>query len=329
MRGSGKPIIHVAAGVLADAAGRVLLCDRPAGRPLAGFWEFPGGKLEAGESPLAALERELAEELGVHPSQSRPLIHLVHDYPDKRVVLHVRRVDAWQGEPQALEGQRLAWVYPRDMAALKLLPANRPIVSALCLPDTYAITPAPQPENHAGFLAQLEMTLETGISLLQFRAPGLAVSEYAGLAETVIETAHRRNCRVVLNADPGLVRELGADGVHLSAKARAACRQRPLPESLLVGVSCHNGNEIAGAREIRADFAVLGPVRATPSHPGRPGLGWTGFSRLAAGAGLPVYALGGLNRADLPSAWEAGAQGIAAIRGLWPSDTVRQADPGD
>lgn len=316
------PVIEVAAGALVRADGRVLLCERPAGRPLAGFWEFPGGKLESGESPIAALERELAEELGLRAPQSRPLIHLVHDYPDKRVVLHVRCVEAWQGEPQPLEGQRLAWVFPCDMPDRQLLPANRPIVTALRLPATYAITPEPE-DASAGFLERLEGMLESGITLLQFRARHLSPLSYADLAKRVIAQAHNRGCRVLLNADAGLVRKLGADGVHLSAQALADCRQRPLAEDLLVGASCHDASELARARRIGADFAVLGPVNATPSHPGRPGLGWERFAGLARSAGMPVYALGGMEQDDLVTAREVGGQGIAAIRAFWSSGGIR------
>ena len=127
-------VIHVVAGALADADGRVLIAQRPRGRHMAGRWEFPGGKLAAGEGPLDGLKRELAEELGVSVRAARPLIRLRHDYPDRRVLLDVWQVTDYEGEPQALDAQALAWAKPDDLPQHDLLEANRAIVTALRLP---------------------------------------------------------------------------------------------------------------------------------------------------------------------------------------------------
>jgi 8-oxo-dGTP diphosphatase len=124
-------VLHVMAGVLLDADGRVLLAQRPAGKYLAGAWEFPGGKCEAGESPLAALTRELSEELGIVLQQATPLIQVPWTYDGRKLLLDAWRVHSWQGTPQSLEGQALRWSAPAQIDADILAPADRPILRAL------------------------------------------------------------------------------------------------------------------------------------------------------------------------------------------------------
>ena len=126
-----RPAIHVVAGVLFDAAGRVLLAQRPPGKHLAGGWEFPGGKLEAGEERLAGLARELREELGITVEAAEPLLRLTHAYPERDVDLDVWLVTRYGGEPRGLDGQALRWCAPRQLGEAGLLPADRPIVATL------------------------------------------------------------------------------------------------------------------------------------------------------------------------------------------------------
>ncbi len=123
--------LRVVAGILRDAEGRVLIAQRPPGKLLAGHWEFPGGKVAAGETDAAALARELGEELGIAVRGSHELLSLVHDYPERRVQLHVHAVDGFDGEPRGLEGQALKWVAPAGLGAEDLLPADGPIVNYL------------------------------------------------------------------------------------------------------------------------------------------------------------------------------------------------------
>jgi 8-oxo-dGTP diphosphatase len=126
-----SPTVRVVAAVLRDAAGRVLIAQRAPGKHMAGYWEFPGGKIAAGESSEQALTRELAEELGVALRRCHPLLQLRHDYPDRVVELDVFVVDDYGGEPQGLEAQALKWVAAAELTAQALLPADRPIVEAL------------------------------------------------------------------------------------------------------------------------------------------------------------------------------------------------------
>ncbi|MGB3379946.1 MAG: (deoxy)nucleoside triphosphate pyrophosphohydrolase [Rhodanobacter sp.] len=124
-------VMHVMAGVLLDDNGCVLLAQRPAGKHLAGFWEFPGGKLEAGETPLAALARELLEELGIHVRDAEPLVCLPWRYEDRELLLDAWRVSSWCGEPRSLEAQPLQWMLPASVDPMILAPADRVILAAL------------------------------------------------------------------------------------------------------------------------------------------------------------------------------------------------------
>jgi mutator protein MutT len=129
------PVVHVVAAAVIDAAGRVLIAQRPSGTHLAGGWEFPGGKLEPGEERAAGLARELKEELGISIAAPRPLIRVQHAYPSRVVLLDMWVVKRYTGEPRGLDGQALRWCAQEDLAAADLLPADKPIVAALRLPE--------------------------------------------------------------------------------------------------------------------------------------------------------------------------------------------------
>ena len=126
-----KPIVRVVAAAVYDASGRVLIAERPPGKHMAGRWEFPGGKISAGESEAAALARELEEELGIQVTASRAFMRLSHEYDDRSVELSLWIVDRYQGEPGCLDGQRLKWVAPQHLAEEDILEADRPFVEAL------------------------------------------------------------------------------------------------------------------------------------------------------------------------------------------------------
>jgi len=308
--------VHVVAGVISDAAGRVLLTQRPAGGHLAGLWELPGGKLEPGEGRAAGLARELREELGIAVEAAEPLIRVRHRYPEREVLLDVWEVRRWSGTPRGLEGQPLRWVAREDLAGTDLPPADRPVVQALRLPDLMLITPEPGSDPGA-FLSGLERALARGVGLVQLRAKALDGRSLVALARAARALCHGHGARLVMNADPALAEEAGADGVHLTEARLRALDGRPLPEPHLVGASCHDASSLAHAVAIGADYAVLSPVRPTPSHPQAAPLGWARFEALVAGLPLPVYALGGIGPEDLAAARAAGARGVAAIRALW------------
>ncbi len=130
---AGGPVVLVAAVALVDTDGRVLLARQPEGKPMAGLWEFPGGKVKPGETPEAALTRELAEELGidVHASCLAPFTFASHAYADFHLLMPLYVCRKWRGIPAAREGQRLAWVRPERLAEYKMPPADAPLVALL------------------------------------------------------------------------------------------------------------------------------------------------------------------------------------------------------
>jgi 8-oxo-dGTP diphosphatase len=308
--------VHVAAAAVFDARGRVLIAKRPAHVHQGGLWEFPGGKLEHGESSWQALERELLEETGVRPGTARRLIQVRHEYPDKSVLLDVWRVDAYAGVPQGREGQPLEWVAPDDLRQFAFPAANIPIIQALQLPDRYLVTPEPDSDT-SRFLEKLGNAIERGIKLVQLRAKKQTEENYRRLAVAAAALCRAANVRLLLNCAPHLVPDLGAAGVHLTGPRLMALGQRPLDSGYLVAASCHKHEEVLHAGRLGVDFIVVSPVRQTASHPGSPATGMQGLRSLCESAVMPVYALGGMQESDIETVWECGAQGIAAIRGLW------------
>ena len=312
--------IHVVAGVIRDPLGRVLLARRTEGRDLAGLWEFPGGKVEPDESPEAALVRELHEELGIEVRVGPPLIRVPQQYPDKRLVLDVREIHSYTGTPKGMDGQALAWAPPHLLGSYCMPPADCPVVAALLQPDRYLVTPAPGHSDEA-WLSTLDHALANGIRRVQLRARGIDPLRWARLAERATGQCRNAGAEVLLNGDPVLAERLGA-GVHLRA---SQLRDPGIRAALApvksaggrVGASCHDADDLLRAQALGCDFAVLGSVRATPSHPGTAGIGWDAFATLRERVWLPIYAIGGLHIDDIAIARAHGAQGIAAIRGLW------------
>ncbi|HET7222376.1 MAG TPA: Nudix family hydrolase [Rhodanobacteraceae bacterium] len=302
--GEGKAL-EVAAGILTDSQGRVLLMRRLPGKHLAGLWEFPGGKVEPGETVERALIRELDEELGIEVLASVPLISLPWRYPEKSVRLHALRITEWRGEPRAREGHPLRWTALRDMDVAAMPPADAPIVAALRLPPYYVIA-------SSGRFAAEKFACGEG-ALWQLRMPDADREEVRRVAQHVMAGDSRfRECLLV-NHDIELARELGI-GVHLKAAQLRELSGRPRPRDAWVGASCHDAGELelAAARDL--DFATLSPVCATASHPDAAPLGWERFAQLVMDARLPVYALGGVGPDDLDLARASGAQGVAGIR---------------
>ena len=307
----------MAAAVIVDGQGRVLIAQRAAHRHQGGLWEFPGGKVELGEAARAALARELEEEIGIEVTRARPLIRIRHDYPDRSVLLDVWRVTGFRGEAHGREGQPVAWVMPDELPRYAFPAANRPIVAAARLPSVYFITP--EPTDTEAFWSKFESVLRAGVSLVQWRAKATGGEDYARLARRAIERCHAAGARILLNASPDTARALGADGVHLTSARLRELSERPWGSEGWVAASCHDLSEVRHAERIGADFAVVGPVAATASHPESVPLGWTGLHAITEQAAIPLYALGGMSPADLPRAFDHGAQGIAAISSLWCS----------
>ena len=317
--GGGAPvggIVRVAAAVIVRADGAVLLAQRPPGKAYAGYWEFPGGKLEPGETPEHALVRELHEELGLRVRAAAPWLVQEFVYPHAHVELHFFRVRAWDGEPVGHDGQAFAWQDPAAIAVAPLLPANTRVLAALRLPPVYAITCAGD-VGEAAFLARAQRAFAAGVRLVQIREKTWDTRRRDAFARELTALAARCGARVLLNGDAADARALGCAGVHWTADALRAATSRP--RDLLVAASCHTHAEVMRASGLDLDFVVLGPVFATPTHPDAVPLGWTGFAAAVRGTRVPAFALGGLHGEDLDAAIAHGAHGVAMRRHAWPA----------
>jgi 8-oxo-dGTP diphosphatase len=306
--------VEVAAAVIYNSAGEFLLAQRPAGKVYAGYWEFPGGKVEPGESAADALKRELHEELGLEVDTVYPWITRDHDYEHARVRLRFFRVYQWRGVPQGREQQQFSWHTVNRINVAPVLPANGPIFRALELPAVYGLTNAAQTGTDK-FLTWLDAALQGGLRLIQIREKSMTEDALRGFSRTVVEMARQYQAKVLINGNAEIAAASGADGVHLSTAQLMACAKRP--PFAWCAASCHNTAELQHAQKLELDFVVLGPLAATPSHPGAVTLGWPHFAELVRDYPLPVFALGGMQSADLEAARCNGAHGIAMMRGAW------------
>jgi len=309
--------VHVAAAAILNDKGEVLVSQRKQDTHLGGYWEFPGGKLEPGETVERALARELAEELDIALLSGRPLIRTRHRYAEKSVLLDVWRVDSYRGQPRGVEGQNIAWRRIRQLDPSQFPPADVPIINALWLPSRYLITGLFS--SVGDFSQRLARALDDGIELVQLRlTPELLADMTQAEVETIVgqctELSQRYSARLLMNL-PERYKRLITQGIHLNSRSLLRAQHRPAYP--LVSASCHNRHELEHAQSIGADFAVLSPVRRTRSHPDAKPLGWEEFQQLVDACDIPVYALGGMTLDDLPTAWQSGAQGIAAIGAFW------------
>lgn len=319
-------ITEAAVGIIQRDNGLVLLGERPVGKPWAGYWEFPGGKVEPNETPAQALKRELQEELGITVTRYYPWLTRSYDYeakydafgalesPAKTVKLHFFIVVAWQGEASGLENQALSWQNPAEITVGPMLPANAPILTALTLPPIYAITNLSELGEDL-FFAHLKLALNNGLMMIQVREKQLSTKDLMLFAAHVIEIAAPYQVKVFINTDLNLARTLNATGVHLNSQQLMQLQIKP--EGLLCGASCHNPQELAQAARLGLDYVMLSPVQATLSHEDAEPLGWDTFADLITGYSLPVFALGGLQVNDLHTARLHGAHGIAMQRRVW------------
>ena len=330
--------IHVIAAVIRDVQGRILIAKRPDHVHLGGLWEFPGGKLENDEERFDGLARELREELGISVTEARPLLDIHHDYPDKSVRLDVSLVTGFEGEAHGAEGQPVRWVTASDLDEYEFPAANAPIVRAAQLPEMYLITP--DVADEAELFAGLRRAREAGLRMVQLRQTGLDGQAYGALAERVV-AEFGGDFLWVLKGD--VAPAFAGVGWHLTSRqlrqmwehggpgleGRVPPRSfgapdksgrdgtRPSIERGILAASCHNAEELAMAAEMGVDFVTLSPVLPTATHPDAQPLGWERASELIRTVNMPVYLLGGLGPQELTQAIEAGAQGVAAIRGLW------------
>jgi 8-oxo-dGTP diphosphatase len=309
-----KKITHVAAAVITRPDGAFLLGQRAPDTFYPGYWEFPGGKVEAGESPREALVRELAEELGIKVETAHPWLTREHVYEHAHVHLHFFEVAQWSGEPQAHVHSALAWQQADALAVEPMLPANGPILKALRLPRVMGVTQAAQ----VGVKTQLdalERALANGLKWVQVREPDMAPEARAAFIREVQARCAQAGALCSVNAAEIPAGSNPTGALHLPARLLMQLDARPDGE--WVGASCHTRAELEKAGELGLDYALLGHVQQTPSHAGQPDLGWARFAELTADLPMPVLAIGGLAPHDMEIARAHGAHGMAMIRGAW------------
>ena len=272
------------AGVITDARGRVLLARRSPGRELAGLWEFPGGKVDPGETPEAALARELAEELDIEVEVGAPLMVVPHQTPSRLLRLDVRHIKAWRGKPKGCEGQALAWVQPDKLHRYDMPAPDRPVVAALLQPDHCLVTPAPGDDDMA-WLSALDAALSRGIHCVQFRMPGVAPDRQQRLLGQAAARCRTAGAQLLVNGSSELAQQHGV-GLHLPAALLREHAERPLPADQPLSASCHDAAELDLAEALGCDFALLArPSHSQPSWTARHRLGpirGTARARLAA-----------------------------------------------
>jgi 8-oxo-dGTP diphosphatase len=311
---AGRKVTEVAVGVLLRADGAVLLADRPEGKPYAGYWEFPGGKVEPSETIEQALARELHEELGIDIGPALPWVTFEFDYPHAYVRLHFCRVYDWHGTPASREGQNLRFFSLADDAPRPLLPAAVPALRWLRLPTVMAearigALPAER------LLPQIEQALAGGLRLLLLRADGDPAQTAGACVADIVTRASAFGAEVVVehrlqSVAPGL----GA-GVHgAGAGVRAA---RTLSDGGDEGGEGWRGADASTRAAVEraaaedCDYVIAGPVLPDPaSQVVAAAIGWHGLAQLTQAVSLPVFAAGGLARSDLARAQHAGAHGI-------------------
>lgn len=311
-----KKQLQIAVGIL-KKQNDVLIALRQVGQDHADHWEFPGGKVEAGETVLEALVREFQEEIGVATTGWQPLIEIPWEYPKVQVHLNVFITESYSGQPSGQEGQEVKWTSIDSLSDYTFPEANQGIMTALQLPSQYMISGAMH--NLKDGLGRLEATLEEGTRLVELKPKGLELSDFFQFIEAAIERCHSYGAKVLLNGKPEwLLKFPQADGLQLSSSALLSFTERPIGRDKLLGVSAHSDVDIAKALELKADFLSLSPVKPTSAHPDLEALQWQGFARKVKDIPIPVYALGGMKPNEEVESIQQGGQGVALTKGLWP-----------
>lgn len=301
--------LQVAIGVIKDQHGKILISLRRNAVHQGGLWEFPGGKIEAGESGEQALARELHEELNISVQNLEPLIKIQHQYTNLNVLLEVWTITSFLGNPVACEGQVIKWISLDELQNYCFPKANKAIINAIKLPAEYAILNA---DKESFLIPELNSILNHGVKLIQARIKSLSANAVMRFFELAIPLCKAKGACLLVNSAVKNFAQTGAEGLHLTAKDLLTLNHKPQGYTW-VSASCHYLFELQHAELIGVDFVVLAPVLATKTHPKTPVLGWDELKTLIHQVNIPVFALGGMTRQKLVIAKQSGAQGIAGI----------------
>lgn len=308
--------MQVVAALIEDDYGRVLLAQRPLGKHHAGLWEFPGGKIELGESAVAAVRRELREELGIEVVAAARVMTVIERRDRFDMHLQAWRVLEYRGLPRPLEASGLKWCAPDALSVQHMPPADLPIARALQLPAHYVITSDAAAMSEEQWLAKLEQLVIAGARLIRLRCTDPRVRLGAAALRAGENLLGAAGARLIVDLPDHAACSHAGTGVHLRSSELTGLYRRPVPTGTLLLASCHNVNELKAAEKLGVDAVLISPVLATPSHPGQAALGWAGFQALHAQTHLPAYALGGMQLDLLACARNHGALGIAGISGF-------------
>jgi len=301
-----RPVpLRVVAAVIRRDDGAILLSLRAAHADQGGLWEFPGGKLEAGERDIDGLARELREELGITIRRARPLISVLHAYPQREVALTVLDVDSWRGEPHGREGQAIRWVRPDELGTLDFPAANLPVTTAARLPRVLLRTGALGDRSE---LLRLEAWLAAGVRLVCLRLAAGDTATRRALARAAVRVGRAHGATMLLDGSPDEALDCAAHGLHLDTTRLRGTAVHPLPAGLLLSACCANVADLRLAEGLGVDFVHLTGALATP--PDIDAAGWRGAKALLAVTRLPAYAVGELKPAHARPALRAGCQGI-------------------
>jgi len=306
--------VKVSVAILINDNHQVLLGQRPPQKSWEGWWEFPGGKIEKGETSSDALYREVYEEIGVKITQFKKWVTRKYSYDGNDITLHFFKVQKWEGEVTSKENQKLVWAYLKNPNVSPILPANLFVQKAFDLPKYYAITNLSETSKKV-FFNQLQNKISNGLKMIQVREKNISFDKFKIFSNEVIKICKPKGVKVIINSDVNLAYEINADGVHLTSKDLISIKK--IPKNLIVSASCHTQEEIDIAEKLNINFLVLSAIKKTLSHPDIKPIGWDEFENIANRVNTPIYALGGLGVNDYSIALENGAIGIASQRSIW------------
>ncbi len=316
--------IHVVAAIIRhpDDPEKIFISQRKSGQHLENLWEFPGGKVEQGESPYHALQRELYEEAGINIHAAQPFQSVRHRYPDKSILLDVWQVKSYSGEAHGKEQQNFEWVSLSKLADFDFPEADIPILKALQLPAELLITPDVSLEYRDSYLQQFDRVMASHpYQLVLFRSPQIEDRQYAEIAQELLLIGQQHQASIIIHRNnlKSLKSKLFESfrHRHLNSFLLTSLTENPFADEIAVSASCHDKSELRLAERFNCAFTLLSTIRETTSHPGRQVKGWYGFNRLVRQSNLPVYALGGVKRKDYCVASFQGAVGVAGISDFW------------
>ena len=319
-----RNLIHVVAGIIRHPknSSKIFFTRRKKGQHLQDLWEFPGGKLEAGENRFQALYRELEEEVGIRVHSALPFYSLVHQYQDKTIYLDVWEVKRFSGQAHGREGQQSEWLELSELSEYPFPDADLPILKALSLPSKLLITPNLFATDVDLILQQFSTLLHKQVfPLVLFRSDQLDDKNYAELAIKLQNICEANNSEIIISR-PDMDRLKSKlfnsfNRRHINSLILRTVTSNPFGESIKLSASCQSNIELNQAQNLNCDFALLSAVKETTSYAGRLVHGWFQFNKITSQARLPVFALGGVKSGDLTVARYQGAIGVAGTTNFW------------